>query len=34
MERIKRKTLEARCLHHIQQAAQSNQPDEPNTLLD
>ncbi len=32
-ERIKRKTLEARRLHHSQRAAQSKQPDEPDPLL-
>jgi hypothetical protein len=32
-ERIKRKTLEARRLHHSQRAALSNRPDEPDTLL-
>ena len=32
-ERIKRKTLEARRLHHRQRAAKSNQTDEPNSTL-
>ncbi|MEM7472938.1 MAG: integrase core domain-containing protein, partial [Pseudomonadota bacterium] len=32
-ERIKQKTLEARRLHHRKHAAQSNQTDEPNSLL-
>ncbi len=32
-EKIKRKTREARRLHHRQQAAQPNETDEPNSLV-
>ncbi len=32
-ERTKQKTLEARRLHHRQHASQSNQTEEPNSLL-